>query len=1443
MNKVEEPTGSRTMQALDYYNSNVLRSKVSSALRSSCNDRQGGGGLDHCHYSSHHRRTHDSLYRSNSSLELMHDQHILLSNSGGNGVGLKPNTPVLRREYGSHGSIDVIASSDRSYAAAESLIDMFAEYSKPGGNKDSTSSLIEDEKATSPKVRLKLGRFWGSSSGGGGSGSGATGGGTNAGGSGSGKQQRQGSVEEALLVAASSNTTTSHHNEEERQRRRAFAHYDCRSVTANLGYAAKVRSILLSKRRNTTTGASAASTLGVRSSTPDGGDSGDEDHGDGNCNSLVESCPYFRNELGGEEERVIGLMRGTRSVNGKLRPHRPALACGLSVLEFPLGQSHWTHGPVCPYGQTPRPIESVDHGALYYRKYFYQQEHQNWFGMDDNLGPVAISIRRERAEKPPNSSTSTGNSNASTHLYRYRLLIRTSELLTLRGSVLEDAIPNLKPASSSKALNTKEVLEYASPEVQISCLRLGIGGAATEEALLKLDEQGLSRHYKVGIMYCKAGQSTEEQMYNNQEVGPALTEFLDTIGTTVRLKGFEQYKAGLDNKTDSTGLYSVYSQYQDCEIMFHVSTMLPFTPNNRQQLLRKRHIGNDIVTIVFQEPGAHPFTPKVIRSQFQHVFIVVRAISPCTENTRYSIAVARSKEVPIFGPPIPENATFPKSKAFADFLLAKIINGENAAHQSEKFATMATRTRQEYLKDLVSNYTTATVVEPNQKFSMLSFSSKKKTERWRPRFVPGDAVTQSGAIVWQVIVDDCGLSHQLDAFLAISADSIVIIEEATREIVFVTSCKSVLGWSANANSLRLYFHQGECITFHMREGGERDELMEVVVRLRAVTNGSVAQEFSLKRNPLGQLGFHVQPDGVVTQVENMGLAYMAGLRQGARLVEICKVAVSTLSHDQMVDLLKTSVAVTVTVIPPLADGTPRRGCSLQNCKYNTTYEGDYENVNNNSNDTTSKANSKTARQQAVTGNVRKRYERSFSPPRSSNSSGYGTGSSSKSSASVDRFANIEGTLTSSSSGHSLDDRWYEVLESGVEGGEGTSPPPPLPVRLNNPYIHPAHPTNSHSKMNGYSMLEPSQHEFKVGEKVTCLIKAERSHELRRQIERNHSDYHLNQVEYGHYQLTTSSSVDEKTLQDSASNISRPQSDGGHSTDTSSTSDRMFGLPSEDDLSGGKGSPVVRRNKSHNKEATGQQQQARLRQIPRSQRNSANLQSSTFQQDLLRLIHPDYMEPNDLQAISTSSLKETYGKITGNSGGSLSNLTSDSSTTTLCSDVNIEINKSRPHSPPTKDKPSPTQPQLETIVTLARPATVISNPSTASSPAPSEAKMTKEERLSPRVSKPSQVQSKGPLLLPDRQDMDWSSLVDTATRAMLHADLEPTDSSSPREEELAKHISQLESRLSRETRRRLSLEEEVRGLREENRRLQQESQSAAQQLRRFTEWFFQTIDKQ
>lgn len=73
--------------------------------------------------------------------------------------------------------------------------------------------------------------------------------------------------------------------------------------------------------------------------------------------------------------------------------------------------------------------------------------------------------------------------------------------------------------------------------------------------------------------------------------------------------------------------------------------------------------------------------------------------------------------------------------------------------------------------------------------------------------------------------------------------------------------------------------------------------------------------------------------------------------------------------------------------------SPFRGCTLQNCRYTlNNYEGDYENVSGGGSDEKMGRNAAAA----VPGKHRRRYERSFSPPRSSSSSGYGTGSSSKS---------------------------------------------------------------------------------------------------------------------------------------------------------------------------------------------------------------------------------------------------------------------------------------------------------------------------------------------------------------------------------------------------------------------------------------------------------------
>ncbi|XP_037073091.1 signal-induced proliferation-associated 1-like protein 1 [Pollicipes pollicipes] len=699
--------------------------------------------------------------------------------------------------------------------------------------------------------------------------------------------------------------------------------------------AAARRHSQLACRKNTATGASAASmpasTRGERRRPDEPADAAepppdeDEDRGDDRSNDLVCSCPFFRNELGGERDRALQVTPGSGRRRRAARPdtllHRPPASCGLSVLEQPVGMTHWP-AHRCPFSRPGTAIEHSNVGSFYYKDFFHGREHENWVGTDESLGPVAVSVRRDRLEAGPGGDGPDRQQSAHPC---YRIIIRSSELPTVRGLILEESLCHLvKPAEKTKRLPVREILDHVAPELQPACLRLAVAEPRTEDYLMKLDQQYVFTRYKVGVMYCRAGQSTEEEMYNNEESGPAFEEFLEMLGQRVRLKGFDKYKAGLDNKTDSTGQYSVYVKHQENEIMFHVSTLLQFSPNNRQQLLRKRYIGNDIVTIVFQEPGALPFTPKHIRSQFQHVFIVVQAVNPCSGNTQYRVAVNRFRDVPPFGPPIPESATFTKSQAFAEFLYAKVINAENAAYQSDKFMTMAKRTRHEYLKDLATNYLTENTLDAPQKFSIMSFSSRRK-ERLRPRFVP-DAV-QRGAVCWPVTADDQSLHAQVECLLGVSADSLVLLEQATGGLVFAAPTASVLGWTLQGTSLRVYYHTGECVALHPHTALDTEELAEIAARLAAVTTGTDTREMLLRRNQLGQLGFHVQSDGLVTEVESYGPAWQAGLRQGARLVEICKIAVCSMSHDQMVDLLKTSVAVSLAVLPPAADGAARRSQS------------------------------------------------------------------------------------------------------------------------------------------------------------------------------------------------------------------------------------------------------------------------------------------------------------------------------------------------------------------------------------------------------------------------------------------------------------------------------------------------------------------------------------
>lgn len=153
---------------------------------------------------------------------------------------------------------------------------------------------------------------------------------------------------------------------------------------------------------------------------------------------------------------------------------------------------------------------------------------------------------------------------------------------------------------------------------------------------------------------------------------------------------WKRFRGGLDVKSDQTGTESIYEQFQNHEVMFHVSTLLPHSKSERQQLERKRHIGNDIVAIVFQETDT-TFMPECITSQFLHVYLVVTPLDD--QGTQYKVTVVHRDSVPSFGPPISHSKTFQCDHSFKNWILTKLINAEMASCRASTFQKYQVRTQ------------------------------------------------------------------------------------------------------------------------------------------------------------------------------------------------------------------------------------------------------------------------------------------------------------------------------------------------------------------------------------------------------------------------------------------------------------------------------------------------------------------------------------------------------------------------------------------------------------------------------------------------------------------------------------------------------------------------------------------------------------------------------
>ncbi|XP_036390065.1 rap1 GTPase-activating protein 1 isoform X4 [Megalops cyprinoides] len=311
--------------------------------------------------------------------------------------------------------------------------------------------------------------------------------------------------------------------------------------------------------------------------------------------------------------------------------------------------------------------------AKIYRKQFLGKEHFNYYSMDSTLGHLVFSVKYDVIGDQE-------------HL---RLLLRT------KFKTYHDVIPI---SCLTEFPNVVQMAKLVCEEVNVDRFYPVLYPKASR-LIVTFDEHVISNNFKFGVIYQKFGQTSEEELFGNSEESEAFVEFLEFLGQKIELHDFKGFRGGLDVTHGQTGTESVYHNFRNKEIMFHVSTKLPYTEGDTQQLQRKRHIGNDIVAIVFQEENT-PFVPDMIASNFLHAYVVVQVENACSDNVLYKVSVTARDDVPFFGPALPDPAVFRKGPEFHEFLLTKLINAEYACYKADKFAKLEERTRTALLETL-----------------------------------------------------------------------------------------------------------------------------------------------------------------------------------------------------------------------------------------------------------------------------------------------------------------------------------------------------------------------------------------------------------------------------------------------------------------------------------------------------------------------------------------------------------------------------------------------------------------------------------------------------------------------------------------------------------------------------------------------------------------------
>ncbi|CAI8045482.1 Tuberin [Geodia barretti] len=161
---------------------------------------------------------------------------------------------------------------------------------------------------------------------------------------------------------------------------------------------------------------------------------------------------------------------------------------------------------------------------------------------------------------------------------------------------------------------------------------------ATARAIKLLDRIPPYTTHKIGVVYVCRGQMSETAILANTSGSSRYQHFLSGLGQLLRLSSCDPdlvYLGGLD-RGGNDGEFTYFYLRDTTQVVFHVATLMPTLTSDPHCSNKKLHIGNDLVTIIFNESGA-PYKFGTIKGQFGYVEVLVEPL-PAGVN-RVSVAV------------------------------------------------------------------------------------------------------------------------------------------------------------------------------------------------------------------------------------------------------------------------------------------------------------------------------------------------------------------------------------------------------------------------------------------------------------------------------------------------------------------------------------------------------------------------------------------------------------------------------------------------------------------------------------------------------------------------------------------------------------------------------------------------------------------------------------